>query len=728
MHRILSVALTLSAIALALVAPLGADEGMWQPSQLPELASELEALGLEIDPDRLSKLTEHPMNAVISLGFCTASFVSPKGLAVTNHHCAHGFIQYNSSEENNYIADGFLAAEMSEELFAGPGSRILVTVEVDDVTDRVLAEIPADADGRERYQAIEKAQKSLVAACEAEPGYRCRVYPFHMGLEYRLIKQLEIRDVRLAYAPPKSIGSYGGDIDNWIWPRHTGDYSFLRAYVGPDGKPADYSEENVPYEPESWLTVSTAGVSEDDLVLVAGYPGRTYRHRLAQEVDNQFHWFYPTREKLYREWLDILAEATEGNEEAAILYAGWVERLNNSAKNYGGMIEGFARSDVLERKAALERNLQAWIEGDDERRARYQSAIDDLKALVDEQQATRERATYYEMLAQRSSMLGAARTIYRLSREKQKPDMEREPGYQERDMTQVRERLQRVDRSFDPAVDRAVWSHFIERYAAIPVEQHVTAFDEWFGIDGNSVDAEALGRRLDEMYDGTGLGDEERRLAWMDATAEEIEASEDPFLKLAVHLYPSDMELEESDKERTGRFTEARSRYMAALIAYLESLDRAVYPDANSTLRVTYGTVTGYTPRDALTYTPFTRLEGIVEKHTGEEPFDSPEDQLAAIAEERFGRFAKQELGSVPVNFLSTVDSTGGNSGSPTLNARAELVGLLFDGNYESIIADWDFIPSITRSIHVDIRYVLWLMEEVHGADNLLHEMGVAGD
>ena len=728
MLRIPSTLFALSALLLTVAGPAVADEGMWQPSQLPELADELRGLGLEIDPDRMSKLTEHPMNAVISLGFCTASFVSPKGLAVTNHHCAHGFIQYNSSEENNYIADGFLAAEMSEELFAGPGSRILVTVEVEDVTDRVLAGIPEGAGGRERYQAIEAAEKSLVADCEAEAGYRCRVYPFHMGLEYKLIKQLEIRDVRLTYAPPMSIGSYGGDVDNWMLPRHTGDYSFLRAYVGPDGKPADYSEDNVPYEPESWLTVSTEGVVEDDLVLVAGYPGRTYRHRLAREVDNQFNWFYPTRKELYYEWLDLLDAETEGDEEKQILYARLVEGLNNAAKNYGGMVEGFGKSDILARKAALESDLQAWIESDEARKAKYQSAIDDLNVLIDEQQATREQATYYEMLAQRSAMLGAARTIYRLGREKAKPDMEREPGYQERDMTRVRERLQRVNRSYDPGVDRAIWSHFIARYAAIPADQHVAAFDEWFGIEGNTVDEAALGRRLDAMYSATELGDEETRLAWMDATAEEIEASDDPFLQLAVHLFDSDMELEERDKERSGRFTEARSRYMAALIAYLESLDRAVYPDANSTLRVTYGTVTGYTPRDALTYTPFTRLSGIVEKHTGEEPFDSPEDQLAAIAEERYGRFNEEGLGSVPVNFLSTVDSTGGNSGSPTLNNKAELVGLLFDGNYESIIADWDYIPSITRSIHVDIRYVLWLMEEVHGAHNLLREMDVAAE
>ena len=300
-----------------------------------------------------------------------------------------------------------------------------------------------------------------------------------------------------------------------MWPRHTGDYSFLRAYVGPDGMPADPSPDNIPYKPESWLTVSTEGVSEGDLVMVAGYPGRTYRHRLAQEVDDRFNWYYPTRRALYQEWLDILAAETAGNEEAAILYASWVSRLNNSAKNYQGMIEGFAKSDVLKRKAALERDLQDWIEADAARKASYLSAIEELRALVNDLQSTREQETYYESLAQRSSMLGSARELVRLSREREKPDMDREPGYQERDLIRIRERQQRVNRSYDPGVDRAVWRHFIIRYSAIPLDQHVTDFDQWFGIEGNSVDEAALDRRLDEMYAGTGLGNEAERLAWI---------------------------------------------------------------------------------------------------------------------------------------------------------------------------------------------------------------------
>jgi len=234
-----------------------ADEGMWPPSQLPELRDELKSLGLRIDPARLSDLTEHPMNAVISLGGCTASFVSPEALVITNHHCAYGSIQYNSTQERNLLEEGFLARNRSEELPARPGTRVLVTVEVKDVTDRILGGLKRGMSGRERYQAIEDREKELIAECEKDEGHRCNVYGFHGGLQYNLIKQLEILDVRLVYAPASAIGNYGGDIDNWMWPRHVGDFSFYRAYVGRDGKPAEHSEENVPFRPKHYLKVAT---------------------------------------------------------------------------------------------------------------------------------------------------------------------------------------------------------------------------------------------------------------------------------------------------------------------------------------------------------------------------------------------------------------------------------------------------------------------------------------
>ena len=260
-------------------APLAyAVEGMFTPDQLPEIMSDLRAKGLKVDSDQISDLTGFPMGAVVSLGGCTASFVSPKGLVVTNHHCAYGSIQYNSSEGQNYLEDGFLASNLEAELPAAPGSRIYVTVDFDDVTDQVTGDLAEDLSGEERFAAIETNRKALIADCEEDEGHRCNVSSFYGGLQYKLIKQLEIKDVRLTYAPAGPIGKYGGDIDNWQWPRHTGDFAFYRAYVSPDGKSADYSEDNVPFEPDHHLKVSAGGLDDGDFVMVAGYPGRTSRY------------------------------------------------------------------------------------------------------------------------------------------------------------------------------------------------------------------------------------------------------------------------------------------------------------------------------------------------------------------------------------------------------------------------------------------------------------------
>ncbi len=709
--------LTLS-LALSICSSVAlAEEGMWRPGQLADLAPELRELGLEMDPTSLADLTGHPMNAVISLGGCTASFVSPEGLAVTNHHCTYGALQYNSSEEENLMEDGFLAAERSAERSAGPGSRILVTVEVADVTGEIEAAVPADAGGRARYQAIADKRKALVARCEADTGHRCAVRTYHGGLEYELIKQLEIRDVRLVYAPSASIGIYGGEVDNWTWPRHTGDWAFYRAYVSPRGEPADYAEENVPFRPRHHLEIGEQGLSEGDLVLVAGYPGTTNRYRLAPEVESQFEWDYPVRKRLFEEWRRTIDEAAESGSDTAIKYGSLVRGLDNATKNYGGMIDGYAKTDVLERKRALESALREWIDANAERRAEYGTAIDEMDRLIAEAVGNRERNLYYWYLARRGEALRTAITLYRLSHEAQKPDAEREAGFQERDMGRLEERLRRLERTFDLGVDRTFWKRFISNYAAIPAALHSEVFDGWFGIQGTSLDEAHLDAKLDEMYSATRLADTAERLAWTKRSPEEFEASDDPFIQLAVALYESDLELEEEAKALEGRFDAVRPKYMTALIDYLSNQGREIYPDANSTLRVTYGTIEGYRPRDGVVYEPFTGLGGIAEKHTAEDPFDATDAQLALIA---------AETREVPVNFLSTVDTTGGNSGSPSLNQRGELVGLLFDGNWESIISGWEYNRGVTRSIHVDIRYMLWIMENLDGAQHLLREMGVA--
>nr|WP_325027364.1 S46 family peptidase [Microbulbifer pacificus] len=708
-------------------------EGMWMPRQLPELGDKLKSLGLELDPKTMTDLTQFPMNAVVSLGGCSASFVSPQGLVATNHHCAYGSISYNSTEDNDLLTNGFLAKSLEEELPAAPGSRIYVTVDMNEVTDKINSKLSDDMDGATRFNAIEDAEKALVAECESDPGHRCEVYSYYGGASYYLIKQLAIRDVRLVHAPASSIGKFGGDIDNWMWPRHTGDYSFLRAYVSPDGKPADFSKDNVPYKPKHFLKVATKGPQEGDFVMVAGYPGSTNRYRTAEEVSNNFSWYYPTMQKVLAEWSEVIGKATENNKDAALKYASLVAGLNNYSKNFTGMMEGYNRSDLLQRKQQLEKDLQAWIEANPEANKKYASVISDLQKLVSEQQSTQERDLLLGYM-NRSAMLSTAQRLYRLSLEKQKPNMEREPGYQDRDMTRFTESLQRIERNFEPSVDQAVWTYFIERYNALPQDQRLKSFDDYFS---GSLSGDALQKKLSAMYESTGLTDTKTRLAWMDKSPEEFRASDDPFIQLAVATYDDRLAIEQQDKAMDGKFADVRPKYMDLLIAYYNEQGKPVYPDANSSLRLTYGLVKGYTPPAGTIkgpadgndgkngFVPFTTLRGIEAKYTGKDPFDAPKAELEAIKNKNYGRFYDEKLDSVPVNFLTTVDITGGNSGSATMNGKGELIGLVFDGTYDSINADWDFNDN-TRAIHVDVEYMLWVMENIDHAENLLEEMGVA--
>ena len=706
-------------VLLFVMGTVQAAEGMWEPKQLPDIATQLKAAGLQIDPATLTDLTEHPMNAVIDLAGCTASFVSPQGLVITNHHCSWGTLQYNSTPENDLTVDGFLAATTADEVPAAPGSRVRVTVEVTDVTAAVTGGLEDSLSGAERFDAIEARRKELIGACEEDEGHRCRVQSFYGGLRYSLVKQLEIRDVRLVYAPAGAIGVYGGDIDNWMWPRHTGDFSFVRAYVGPDGNPADFSEDNVPFEPKHYLRVSADGVDVEDYVMVVGYPGRTSRYRLASEVENTFEWAYPYRREMFDRMLAIISRASDGRPEVALKYASTVSGINNANKNTQGQLDGYAKSGMVERKQKVEADLQAWIDSSDELKEGHAATIATLSGLIAKAQSTQERDSLLGQMG-RSSMLGAARRLYRLSRELEKDDADREPGYQERDMIPFKQSLQRLDRRYHADVDKALWAASLTEYTGLPSDQRVTELDRFLGLDKPA----KLSAKLDAMYAKTGLGDSDTRMGLIGADRKTLEASKDPFIKLAVALYDGDREREAEDEAMAGEMQKARSRYMETLVAFLGSRGQAVYPDANSSLRVTYGNVRGYKPRDGMLYTPFTKLEGITEKHTGEEPFDSPDLQLELIENGDHGEYALASLGSVPVNFLSTVDTTGGNSGSPTLNGRGELVGLLFDGTYDSINSDWDFNAEKTRSIHVDIRYTLWVMRKIDKADHLLKELG----
>ncbi len=714
--------LAVSVFTLACTLPAIAAEGMWQPGQLPQIEQSLADAGLKVDPKRLTDLTAYPLNAVVGLGFCTASFVSPTGLAVTNHHCAYRGIQYNSSAERNLLDEGFLAKTLGEELPVEPTQRIYVTTQISDVSEQVGGGLAELADGNARYDQVDARSKALVAECEQGGGVRCDVYVIHGGLQFNLVRQMEIRDVRLVYAPAQAIGKFGGDVDNWIWPRHTGDFAFLRAYVGPDGKPADHSSANVPYRPKSYLKVNKDGVQPGDYVMVAGYPGRTNRYRLAGEVADAIEWGYPTYIEYYSAQLALIAEQTAGRPEAAIKYAANVASLNNGLKNFQGNLDGFAKLDVVAEKRRLETAMEAWLAANPEAVPGYREQRDALDQLLAEQRAQRERDLIWSQLW-RTGLFSTARDLYRVALEREKPDPQREYGYQQRDEVRIQGRLAQLDRRFDAQVDRALVADLLRRYLALGQAQRIAELDQWLQRDADG--GADLDARLGALYAGTQLGDAATRETWFKTKAGAFRGADDSALQMAVALMPAVLRLEQEGERIKGQEYHLRPAFMSALIAYRESLQQPVYPDANNSLRISYGQVEGYSPRDAVNYSAQTRLHGLVEKHTGSDPFDATRAQLDAIAEQRFGSYVDPELGAVPVNFLASLDITGGNSGSPALNARAELVGLAFDGNYESMSSGWLFNPRLTRAILVDVRYMLWIMDAVDGAHRLLKEMRV---
>jgi hypothetical protein len=531
------------------------------------------------------------------------------------------------------------------------------------------------------------------------------------------------------YAPPEAIGKFGGDVDNFEWPRHTGDWSFLRAYVGKDGKPAAYSKDNVPYQPKSWLKVSQEPLHAGDYVMVTGYPGSTSRYRLADEVEDAIQWRYPTSVQYFKDYLATIERTTAGDKAAELKYASTVAGINNALKLYQGMLDGFAKmKDPVGMKRAQEDALKAWLAKRGAEGAAQTRALAALEQELADDNKTRERDQWFGS-AVGGGLTGTAVRLYRNAIEQAKPDAERESGYQDRDAPRIEGGLRALDKRYDAKVDKALMALRLQRYASqVPADQRVPELDAWLGIGAGDKAIAGLDAKLDALYAGSELGNVDARLKWLKADKAAIEASTDPALQLATKVMPALLRFEQEDKARAGRISALRPQYMQAMIDFNQSQGKPVYPDANSSLRITFGTVRGYSPRDGVEMTPFTTLAGIVAKTTGEDPFISPKPELDAIAQGKGKQYRMDGLDDVPVNFLSDVDTTGGNSGSPTLNAKGELVGLLFDGNYESLSADWIFNPALTRSIHVDTRYMRWVMDEVDHAERLLEEMGLSHD
>jgi len=757
----------------AWVSSVAAAEGMWMPQQLPEIVAPLQQAGLQLDPKQLADVTGDPIGAIVALGNCTASFVSPQGLVVTNHHCAYGAIQLNSSSDNNLLETGFNAETKNSELSAGPNARIYVLDTITDVSKSVheLLTRERESNPLDRVLALESFEKQLIADCESEAGYRCTLYRFFGGTQWWLYKNLEIKDVRLVYAPPESIGKFGGDIDNWMWPRHTGDFAFYRAYVGPDGKPAAYSEHNIPYQPKHWLKLASEPLAEGDFVMVAGYPGHTDRYALASEFENIAQWFYPTISRLYQQQAELVEAAAVHHPDIALKYANHLAAWNNTRKNIDSQLQGFARNYVLAQKQQQEtavlnglnnkiNNTNRAVNTDNKQVITLDgldthiilNAHKKLNALAQQAREHQERNLMIRMLNS-TGTLGTAVRLYRLAIEREKPDAQRQAGYQQRDWPVIEGSLRQMDQRYVAAMDWQLQYYWLQQLWMLPDTRH--QFDQWFAsaiktpISSETMEETELLAALTALLksdsepeqeaikkvgehvigkivthlDQSRLGELEQRLYWFNADRKAFETSHDPAIEYAVAIMPLLLDIERQQKIRQGEELLLRPLFLQAVAHYKANNHEFVYPDANLSLRITFGQVKGYTGLDGTQHKPFTTIEGVAAKQTGNDPFNSPKPLLEAVAAKRYSGLKDQHLGSVPVNFLADLDITGGNSGSPVLNAQGHLVGLAFDGTWESVASNWVFDPVMTRMIAVDQRYIQWIMREVAPAPQLLQEL-----
>lgn len=694
----------LSALMLATTALAGAahaDEGMWLFDQVDGYGAV--AAG---SPEQVAL----PLGAVTALGSCTASFVSNTGLLLTNHHCLSGSVQVNSTPERNYWAAGFVARERRDELPAAPGTRIHVIEQWREISGELDAGTKGMAKAK-KEALVEARRKALLARCEKLPGRRCHIRSYWGGTRQYFEQRLELQDIRLVYAPAAGLGEFGGETDNWNWPRHSGDFGFYRAYVAPDGKPAPYASRNIPYAPPAALTVSRKGVTEGEPVWTAGFPVVTSRLVTATETAFNLSRYEPAWLALLGDYEDRILAATAGDPEKMMRYATILDTTRNYRKKLTGSLAGSAAADVPARKRALEAAMRIWAaETGNDSVAR---AIETLDAAAPEREAMQLDALRRNTL-ERAQLLQSARTLYRWAKEREKPDAARAAGFRNSDRRLVADRLTRVQSRFHPAVDRALFEGALEEYRKLPAAGRSAPFE-----------AMLAATTLDNLYMATSLGQLDDRLAWLDRPASAFEQSNDPFIRLAIAIYPDDVARNEASRALSTRTDAARETYLAAVAAYRRATAAPAYPDADGTLRVSRGRIESQV-RDGEIWTPVTTATGLLEKQRGDGEFDAPARLIDAIRSADFGDYASSDTGKLPVNFLSSADITNGNSGSPTFNAKGEIVGLVFDGTTEGVVSDWFHVAERNRTIHVDIRFILWVMEKVDGAGHLVHEINGA--
>ena len=702
-------AMLFSTVSVAFAAP---EEGMFTPDQISKL--DLQKKGLKIKPSDIYNPNGVDISdAVVRLSIgCTAEFVSPKGLILTNHHCAYDALVSASSTAQNYAQIGYRAAAMANELPA-KDYKVFITNRVENVTAKVMK--GAENMTGEQYAAkIKENIETLKNQEEAKVDKKTTeilIQPLNDGFYYFLYERMAINDVRVVYAPPREIGIYGGDPDNFQWSRHTGDFTFLRAYVAPDGSPAEYSVNNVPYQPKKHLTISLNGLDTNDFVFVLGYPGGTTRYRESQAVD----YAQQVNSEFLAEYLRALSDALNmvaaEDEEKAVSLASDIASVDNGRKLYEGGTTALNRADEASKRREQEAKFAEFVNSTPQRRAEYGELLPNLKRISGTYYATSARdrilrtfpsAAYTPVFSQVLDAVVAVRDDKELTDKK-------------------RTEITQAYTNREPVIEREMIKFFLKSMAELPENQKFPAVEKLFERYKGKERREAEESIAEEISENKEFDTAEELIKLYDKSLKDFRERAPRAVDLLLAIADERAKVITRFNNFNTEIGQYRRQYQKGMAEMNKG--KVLYPDANSTLRFTYGKVEGYSPREAVDYKPFTTIQGMLEKETGEYPFLVPEKLKILQANKDFGRYG--ENGEMPVNYLASTDIIGGNSGSPMLNAYGEQVGLVFDGNYEGLGNDIFYDKNYGRTIAVDIRYVLFVTEKFADAKWIVDEMTI---
>lgn len=701
------------------------DEGMFLPDTLNRLTEQkLKQRGLKIpltevyDPAGVSM-----KDAVVIVGGGTGEFVSPEGLLLTNHHVAFDALVAASTTTRDYATNGFKAATHAEELPA-QNYTATITQDMKDVTAEILKGVTDSTPPADRERTItQNSEQMETAGSNDADGVVVRVLPMNEGLSWYKFTYLVLPDVRVVYAPPKNVGFFGGDEDNFEWPRHCGDFTFMRVYVGANGKPAEYAATNVPYKPKKFLSLSLGGVKEGDLMMVLGYPATTRRYRESFSVAYNQNVLLPLTVEVFNKQIEALQGAGRNDSDLRIKAQSTIFELANTLKNDEGSVLAMRRADIVGRKQKQEAEFTKWLDADPARKAKYGEVLPTLSKAYQELNARALRDLMVLQIVQASDLLNIAYAAQDLAVAKEHP-ADNSAVALARATARALERSKAGFAERNVFVEREMLTFLLRKGAELPEGQKIPALEKRFGnLQGDAR------RRAEEDFARSIVDSKKYSTAQtvselFDLSAAQLRDLHEPYVDLALELGP----IIDEQQASTSVFNATVQRWRPRLVQGMsEMMGSKPYPDANRTLRFTYGFVKGYVPHDAATYQPFTHLSGVIEKDTGREPFDAPEKLKQLYRARDFGPYANAEGTDVPVDFLSDVDIIGGNSGSPIINGKGEQVGIVFDGNYEGLGNDFFYNEEKGRTISVDIRYVLFIAEKLGGAGFLLKELDLRG-